>query len=161
MQAIVYYSSFDNEYCTLNNSPDLASSPSDGLQSVVSLEQIEEGCNELGLNVTTENRARHRCESVGSEVMGSDDSTTSITVEDLEIPSILQMNAKQSELPPLKHFYFYQGKKFQFIIIVQMVITIQKGISCNVRALKKLITAHPVRKFHAFYKSYYIIVDIV
>jgi hypothetical protein len=156
LQAIVYYSSFDNEYATLDNCPDLASSPSDGLQSVVSLEQNEEGCNELGLNLSTENRARHRCESVSSEVMGSDDSNTSITVEDLEIPSILQMNAKQSELPPLKHFYFYQGNKsFQFIIIVQMVITIQWGISCNVRALKKLIIAHLVRKFHASYKPYY------
>jgi hypothetical protein len=146
LQAIVYYSAFDNEYSTLNNSPDLASSHSDGPQSAVSLEQNEEDYNELGLKLSAENRARHRHESVSSEVMESDDSNTAITVEDLEI----KMNAKQSELPPLKHFYFYQGKKsFQFIIIVQMVITIQWGISCNVKALKKLIIDH-LRKFHAF-----------
>jgi hypothetical protein len=115
---MVYHSAFDNEHFALDNSPDLASSPSDVHQSVVPLEQNEEDCRELGLKLSGENKGRRRYESVSSEGIGSDDSNTAITVEDLEIPSVLQTNTRQSEIPPLKHFYFYQGKEsFQFTII--------------------------------------------
>lgn len=116
-QAIVYHSAFDNEYFTLDNSPDLASSPSDVHQSVAPLEQNEEGCSESGLKLSAENRDRCRYESVSSEGMESDDSNTAITVEDLEIPSVLQTNTRQSEIPPLKHFYFYQAADGQHIYL--------------------------------------------
>jgi hypothetical protein len=116
LQAIVYHSAFDNEYFTLDNSSVLASSPSDVHQSVVPLEQ-NEGCSQWGLTLSSENRSRYNCESVSSEGIGSDDINTAITVEDLEAPFILQTNTRQSEIPPLKHFYFYQGKEsFYFII---------------------------------------------
>lgn len=117
-QAIVYLSAFDNEYFALDNSPDLASLPSDMHESVVPQEQNEEGCSQSGLKLSSENRDRHRYESVSSEGMGSDDINTAITVEDLEVPIILQTNTSQSEVPPLKHFYFYQGKEsFYFTVI--------------------------------------------
>jgi hypothetical protein len=133
LQAIIYHSAFDNEYSAVDNSLDLASSTSDDNQPVVPLEQNEEGCIESGLKLSTDNRDRRRYVSVSSDGLGSDDGNTAITVEDLEIPTVLQTNTWQSDVPPLKHFYFYQGKElFQFIIIVQTVTTIQLGISCNV-----------------------------
>jgi hypothetical protein len=116
LQVIVYYSAFDNEYLVLDNSSDLASSsPSDVHQSVVPLEQNEEGCSQSGFKLSSEERDRYRYESVSSERMGSDDSNTAITVEDLEV---LQMNTRQSEIPPLKYFYFYQGKESVYFTII-------------------------------------------
>lgn len=114
----MYNSAFDNEYFALDNSSDLASSPSDVYQSVVPLEQNEEGCSQSGLKFSSENTDGYRYERVSSEGMGSDDSNTAITEEDFEVPIVLQTNTRQSEILPLKHFYFYQGKEpFCFTII--------------------------------------------
>jgi hypothetical protein len=113
LQAIIYNSSFDDEYAALVSSAVLAPLPSDESQPVMLLEQ-NESSEESSLKLSTENRTRCRYESVSSEGVGSDDGNTTITVEDLEIPTNLQMNTGQSEVRPLKHFYFYQGRESFF-----------------------------------------------
>jgi hypothetical protein len=75
----------------------------------VLLEQNEEISKESALELSKENMDRCRYESVSSEGMGSDDGNMAITVEDLEIPTMTHADIKQSGVPPLKHFYFYQG----------------------------------------------------
>jgi len=105
----------------MDNSTDVASSPSYENQPVMPLEQDEGSSNKSCLKLSPESRDRYRCESMSSEGLGSDDdNNAAITVEDLEIPTVLHTNTRHSGVPPLRHFYFYQGKvPFMFTIIVQ------------------------------------------
>jgi hypothetical protein len=116
LQDIIYNSAFDNECAASDNSPNLTSLPSDESQSSVVVEQ-NESSDESSLKSSAENRDRCCYESVSSEGLGIDDCNTAITVEDLEIPTNLQTNSRQSEGRPVKHFYFYQGREsFLFTI---------------------------------------------
>jgi hypothetical protein len=109
LQDVVYHSAFDNLYSSLDNFPDTPSLPSHEHPPAMLLEQNEEISNESALELSKENKDRCRYESVSSEGMGSDDGNMAITVEDLEIPTMTPTDIKQSGVPPLKHFYFYQG----------------------------------------------------
>jgi len=100
LQDVVYHSAFDNLYSSLDNSPDTPSLPS----------------KESALELSKENMDRCRNESVSSEGMGSDDGNMAISVEDLEIPTMTHTDIRQSGVPPLKHFYFYQGMDSCFLL---------------------------------------------
>jgi hypothetical protein len=113
---VVYHSAFDNLYSSLNNSPDTASLPSNEHPPAVLLEQNEEITKESALELSKENKDRCRYESVSSEGMGSDDGNMAISVEDLEIPTMTHTDIRQSGVPPLKHFYFYQGIDSCFLL---------------------------------------------
>lgn len=118
MQDVVYNSAFDDDYAALDNSPILTSLPSDENQSLMALEQ-NASCNEPScLKLSGENTDRCRYESVSSEGMSSDDGNTAFRVEDLEIPTNLQVHTRQSEVQPVKHFYFYQGKESILFTII-------------------------------------------
>ncbi|KDR09385.1 RING finger protein 10 [Zootermopsis nevadensis] len=114
---VVYNSAFDDDYAALDNSPILTSLPSDENQSLMALEQ-NASCNEPScLKLSGENTDRCRYESVSSEGMSSDDGNTAFRVEDLEIPTNLQVHTRQSEVQPVKHFYFYQAEDGQHIYL--------------------------------------------
>lgn len=114
---VVYHSAFDNLYSSLDNSPDTPSLPSKEHPPVVLLEQNEEISKESALELSKENKDRCRFESVSSEGMGSDDGNMAISVEDLEIPTMTLTDIRQSGVPPLKHFYFYQAADGQHIYL--------------------------------------------
>lgn len=116
LQDVVYHSAFDNLYSLLDNSPDTPSLPSHEHPPAVLLEQNEEISKDSALELSKENKDRCRYESVSSEGMGSDDGNMGITVEDLEIPTMTHTDIKQSGVPPLKHFYFYQGMDSCFLL---------------------------------------------
>ena len=113
---MVYHSAFDNLYSSLDNSPDAPSLPSKEQPPVVLLEQNGEISKESALELSKENMDRCRNESVSSEGMGSDDGNMAISVEDLEIPAMTLTDSRQSGVPPLKHFYFYQGMDSCFLL---------------------------------------------
>jgi len=121
---VVYHSAFDNLYYSLDNSPDTPSLPSKEHPPVVLLEQNEDISKEPALELSKENKDRCRNESVSSEGIGSDDGNTAISVEDLEIPTMTHTDIRQSGVPPLKHFYFYQGMGSFFLLIQQTVHTL-------------------------------------
>jgi len=79
-------------------------------------EQNEEISKESALELSKENKNRCHYESVSSEGMGSDDGNMTISVEDLEIPTMTHTDIRQSGVPPLKHFYFYQGMESCFLL---------------------------------------------
>lgn len=106
---MVYHSAFDNLYSSLDNSHDTPSLPSEEHPPTVLLEQNEKISMESALEQSKQNKDRCRYESVSSEGMGSEDGNMAISVEDLEIPTMTHTDIRQSGVPPLKHFYFYQG----------------------------------------------------
>ena len=83
---------------------------------MVLLEQNEEISKESALELSKENKDRCRNESVSSEGIWSDDGNMAISVEDLEIPTMTHTDIRQSGVPPLKHFYFYQGMDSCFLL---------------------------------------------
>ena len=117
LQDIFDDSAIDNLYHALDNPPDTPYLPSNDNQPAGPLEQNELVSKGSALELCAENKDRCRYESVSSEGVGSDDGNTAISAEDLEIPTVTQTDIRPAGVPPLKHFYFYQGNDSCFLLL--------------------------------------------
>lgn len=89
---------------------------------------------------SSEETSRSRYESVSSEGLGSDDGSTAITVEDLEIPT------GQSGAPPLKHFYFYQAADGQYTYLHAMNVRMLEHCYGSLEHCPPVLTGRIVEK---------------